>query len=199
MTPSLIDRLIGAARSELARGLDGFCREIGAAESSILFPAGGGELTFFASNNPELMKPGAPRVPINASFSGIAFRTGQTVAVADAAGQKQHFGAVDSVTKARTREFAAIPIVEREVLGVLTLVNRASPGAAAAPFSLVELRRGEAFAREAAAALRRLPGLRDADPGAPGDDLADQLSRLNEAERRVARALVGALIENRVP
>src|ERR1700689_425173 len=113
MSPSLIDRLMNAAKAEFARGLDELCKEIGAAESSILVPAGDPELAFFASNNPALMTAQAPRVPINASFSGIAYRTGQTLAVADAAGQKQHFGAVDTVPRERTREFAAIPMGER--------------------------------------------------------------------------------------
>ena len=151
------------------------------------------------------MEADAPRVPINASFSGIAFRTGQSLAVADAAGQKQHFGAVDVATRERTREFAAIPIVEGEVLGVLTLVNRAGAGSASTPFTLVELRRAEAFAREAATALQLLPGLRDAAADEErarktlGASLLEALMRLDEGERRVVGVLVGSLIENRRP
>ena len=203
MAGSLVERLIDAAREALADELKRLCRDVGAAESSILIPAGAGELRFFASNNPGLMQADAPRVPINASFSGVAFRTGQTIAVADAAGQKQHFGAVDAATKERTREFAAIPIVGDEVLGVLTLMNRADAGADSKPFSLAELRLAEGFARQAATAFRRLPGLRDAGPAAEaarrslGPELFDSLMRLDEAERRVVRALADALVANR--
>ncbi len=203
MSETLIVRLISAARLELARKLEDLCREIGAAESSVLLPAGDRELEFFASTNPGLLKPEVPRVPINASFSGIAYRTGQTLAIADAAGHAQHFEAVDAVTKERTHEFAAIPIAARETFGVLTLVNRAQPADRSRPFSLAELRRAESFSREAAEAFERLPGLRGGGTGegggqlAVGSELAAELSRLSAAERRVVRSLVDALIENR--
>jgi hypothetical protein len=203
MPESLLGRVVDAARIALADDLKALCHEIGAAESSILFPAGAGELRFFASNNPRLMQADAPRVPIGASFSGIAYRTGQSVAIADAAGQKQHFAAVDATTKERTREFAAIPIGEREVLGVLTLVNRADATATASPFTLAELRRAERFAHDIAVALRSLPGLcqagleEGAARGALGHELVEVLTHLDEAERRVVRALAGAIVENR--
>lgn len=133
MSKSLSSSLVEAARKALSEELKALCVEIGAAELSLLFPVGA-ELSFFASNNPRLMQEDAPRVPINASFTGVAFRTGQLVAVANASGQKQHYGAVDIATKERTREFAAIPVFDGEVLGVLTLVNRASVGPAPGAF-----------------------------------------------------------------
>jgi hypothetical protein len=158
---------------------------------------------FFASTNAALMRPDAPSVPVNASFSGIAYRTGQTIAVADAAGQAQHYEAVDAVTKQRTHEFAAIPIMERGVLGVLTLFNRANRAGRAEPFTLPELRRAETFAREIARAFLRLPGLRGGEAGEESlaqsldAEFVVQLLRLNDAERRIAHSLVDALIENR--
>jgi hypothetical protein len=203
MSEALTERLAEATRQELAKTLAGLCDDVGAAESSILFPANDADLVFFASTNPALMRADAPRVPINASFSGIAFRTGQTVAVADAAGQAAHFDAVDEMVKSRTREFAAIPISERSVLGILTLVNRTAPGAGSSrPFGIGELRRAEAVAGELARALVLLPGITGPAPNegahAPLDqDLLADLALLNEAERRIVHALVGALMQNR--
>ena len=137
MANALAQRLLDLARQELARTLAGLCHEVGAAESSILLPRGDAELVFFASSNPVLMQPGAPAVPIIASFSGLAYRTGQTIAFADAANQPPHFKAVDEMVGAPTREFAAIPFSGRIVLGVVTLVNRASAaGDYRRPFTL---------------------------------------------------------------
>lgn len=203
MSELLMERLVQAARQELARALAEFCAEIGAAESSILLP-NGTDLVFFASTNPTLMQQGAPRVPISASFSGIAYRTGQTMAVADAASQASHFKAVDKLVASRTREFAAIPLADRAVLGVLTLVNRAVSGTGEArPFSLVELRRAQTVASDMAHALARLPGLTGAE--LHDNDLARNfgvefgadLALLKDGERRVVHALVNALIQNR--
>jgi GAF domain-containing protein len=188
----------------LARALASLCEDVAAAESSILLPVDDAELGFFASTNPALMMPHAPRVPINASFSGIAFRTGQTIAVADAATQTTHFGAVDALTKSRTREFAAIPIADRAVAGILTLVNRVAPDPDhARPFALAELRRAEAVAAELAHAFALVPGLlgpaqRPGDRAAPLEqELAAGLALLNDAERRIVRALADALVQNR--
>ena len=204
MDESLTERLMTATRQELARTLSALCAEVGAAESSILLPANDTDLLFFASSNPALMRPDVPLVPINASFSGIAFRTGQTIAVADAASQTQHYKAIDERVASRTREFAAIPCAERSVLGVLTLVNRAARDAdAPAPFSMAELRRAETFATEMAHAIGLIPGLvgtgaRDTGHmGALDADFVDDLASLTQAERRVVQALVSALIENR--
>src|SRR5579863_2490065 len=124
MAGALAERLVQATRQELARTLAELCREVGAAESSVLLPEGNAELTFFASTNAALMQPNAPRVPIIASFSGIAYSTGQTIAVADATRQEPHFKAVDKLVGLPTHEFAAIPFAQRKVLGILTLVNR---------------------------------------------------------------------------
>ncbi len=202
MSDTLTDRIMQATRHEVAGTLAALCADVGAAKSSILVPAGDAELVFFASTNPALMQPGAPRVPINASFSGIAFRTGQTIAVADAAHQEAHFGAVDALVKSRTREFAAIPIAERSVIGILTLVNRPAHDAEAArPFAIGELRRAEAFAGELARAFVLLPSLAGSASHA-GDQPLDKeliadLGLLNDAERRIVHALVGALMQNR--
>jgi hypothetical protein len=204
MDGSLTERLVTATRHELARSLVGLCGELGAAESSILLPASDTDLMFFASSNPALMAADMPLVPINSSFSGIAFRTGQTMAVADAASQTQHYSAVDQRVATRTREFAAIPCAERSVLGVLTLVNRATrDGDAPAPFTVPELHRAEVFARDIAHAIGMLPGLAgaasaDADHMQALDaDFVADLGMLTQSERRVVQALVSSLIENR--
>jgi hypothetical protein len=204
MSGAVMERLVQATREELARTLAALCAEIGAAESAILLPRDDTDLVFFAATNAILMQANAPRVPISASFTGIAYRTGQTIAVADAASQTQHFKAVDELVASRTREFAAIPITERRVLGVLTLVNRVvADGGAASPFGLAELRQAEALAREIAAALVQLPGLTGA-PAAEGDpahtlgaEFVEDLLQLHAGERRIAHAVVEALIQNR--
>jgi hypothetical protein len=204
MQTALTERLVEAAKLELARTLAGLCREVDAAESSILLPQDDTDLVFFASSNPALMQPGAPLVPIMASFTGIAFRTGQTIAVADAASQASHYKAVDELVGSRTREFAAIPFGEPTVLGVLTLVNRPSrTQGETRPFALAELRKAEAFGGELARALAPIIGLTGS--AAQGGDLAQRLgaefatdlAQLDEPERRIVRALVGALIQNR--
>ena len=204
MDESLTERLVTATRQELARTLSALCAAVGAAESSILLPANDSDLIFFASSNPALMRPDVPLVPINGSFSGIAFRTGQTIAVADAASHTQHYKAIDERVASQTREFAAIPCAEHGVLGVLTLVNRASRDAdASVPFSMAELRQAETVATEMAHAIGLIPGLvvtgegdTDRMPALDADFVAD-LTSLNQAERRIAQALVSALIENR--
>jgi len=203
MSQSLTQRLVQAAQQEMARTLADLCSEIGAAESSIMLPEGDKDLVFFASTNPSLLQPGAPKTPINASYSGIAYRTGQTMAVADAADQARHFKAVDELVKYRTHEFAAIPLTDRAILGVLTLVNRADGAGGTRPFSLPELRRAEAVAAEVANALARFPGVRagerrEDDPIHAFDaEFVSDLERLREPERRVARSLVRALLQNR--
>jgi hypothetical protein len=204
MSEALTDRLVRTARNELGQALAALCAEVGAAESSILLPASETELAFFASTNPVLLRADAPRVPISASFSGIAYFTGQTIAVADAASQAPHYKAVDEMVASRTREFAAIPCAARTVVGVLTLVNRpASDGEERRPFNIAELRRAEALAGETARAIALLPGLvgiapppGDSAPAVAAELLAD-LARLNEAEHRVVQAVVGALLRNR--
>lgn len=201
MDQSLTERLVAATRQEISRALAALCAEVGAAESSILLPADDTDLVFFASTNPALMQPDTPRVPISASFSGIAYRTGQTIAVADAASQSQHFKAVDERVATRTREFAAIPCADRSVLGVLTLMNRAAP--ATGPFTMPEIRRAEAVAREAAQAIAALPGLAGIALSGSGraqaldPDLLADLAQLNDGEQRVVHALIGALMQNR--
>jgi hypothetical protein len=90
------------------------------------------------------------------------------------------------------------------VLGVLTLVNRATRDAdAPAPFNITELRRAEAVATELAHIIGSFPGLtgssgRDGEgmPALDPDFVAD-LTSLTQAERLVVQALVNALIENR--
>jgi GAF domain-containing protein len=204
MDEQLTERLATAARRELALTLSALCAEVGAAESSILLPADDTHLMFFASSNPALMQPDVPLVPINASFSGIAFRTGQTFAVADAASDKQHYKAIDERVASRTREFAAIPCAEHSVLGVLTLVNRAKrDGDDAAPFSIAEIRQAESFATGIAHTIGLMPGLigmgaRDTDHmQALEPDFVADLTSLTQAERRIVQGLVNALIENR--
>jgi len=204
MAGALAERLVQATRQELARTLAELCREVGAAESSVLLPEGNAELTFFASTNAALMQPNAPRVPIIASFSGIAYSTGQTIAVADATRQEPHFKAVDKLVGLPTHEFAAIPFAQRKVLGILTLVNRASPIAGASrPFNLEELRRAEALASEIGRAIALLPGLAAIVPNeadttrALAAELVADLELLSDGERRIVHAVVNALVQNR--
>jgi signal transduction protein with GAF and PtsI domain len=202
MSPSLMQRLTQAAREEIARTLSLLCADIGAAESSILLPEGETHLVFFASTNPSLLQPSMPKVPINASFSGAVYRTGQTMAIADAAKQAHHFEAVDAQVKIETHEFAAVPLVERRVLGVLTLVNR-THAAGSRPFTLPELRRAETTAKEIAGVLAAFPALRGGEAhshdgaSALSTQLASELKRLSAPELRVTQGLVRALLQNR--
>lgn len=197
-------RLMEGARQEMARTLTALCGDVGAAESSILLPRGDGGLFFFASSNPALMQPGIPIVPISTSFSGLAFRSGQTIAFADAATQAPHFKAVDDLVGQQTHEFAAVPISDRTTLGIITLVNRpASQTGGSRPFDLTELRHAEAVAREMANPIALLAGLlgvafSEQDSGDALDaDLLAELALLNESERRVVHSLASALIQNR--
>jgi hypothetical protein len=201
MSGAVMERLVHAARQELGRTLQSLCAAIGAAESAILLPRDDTSLIFFAATNPVLLQPGAPRVPISASFTGIAYRTSQTIAVADASSQSQHYKAVDEMLASRTREFAAIPIAVRRVFGVLTLVNRTPP--AAGPFALTELRQAETLAGDIAQSLVQLPGLTGHETHEGdlietfGADFIEDLTQLHAPERRVIHTLVGALLENR--
>ncbi len=201
MAEMLADRLLEAARRALVHTLAELCAAVGAAESSILLPRGEAALAFFASTNPALMRADAPAVPINASFSGLAYRTGQTIAFADAANQPPHFKAVDELVGAATREFAAVPFIDGATGGVLTLVNRAA--GAAAPFTLVELRQAEALARGMARPLALLAELAAPDGAGARANATDpallaDIALLTDAERRVVQSLVGALLQNRV-
>lgn len=205
MAGALSERLVQATKGELARTLAELCRDVGAAESSILLPEGDAELAFFASTNPALMHPSAPRVPIVASFSGIAYNTGQTIAVADATRQEPHFKAIDELVGRQTHEFAAIPFAERRAMGILTLVNRADSSAAESrPFNIGELRRAEALASEIGHAIALLPGLasiaaKESDPArALASELVADLGRLSDRERRIVHAVVSALLHNRI-
>jgi len=204
MSDLLTDRLRLAMREELVRTLGALCHEVGAAESSILLPRNDTELVFFASTKPALTQPDAPSVPIVASFSGVAYRTGQTIALADAASQASHFKGVDAVVGSRTREFVAVPLAERTVLGVLTLVNREVTDATESlPFGIAELRRAEAQGIEIARAIALLPGLIGIAPHEQdlvetlGAEFAGDLALLNHAEQRIAHAVVSALLQNR--
>jgi hypothetical protein len=200
MTDAVAQRLQAAVREELGRTLGQLCASVGAAESSILMPRGENELFFFASNNPVLIGPGAPSIPIGASFTGLAFRTGQTIAFADAAGQEAHHKAVDEHVGFRTREFAAIPIQDQEVVGVLTLVNRPQ-GAAPRPFDVSELGQAAALGQELAHSLALLANLAHGT-AAGGDGALDpaliaDLAALNEPERHIVHALATSLLQIR--
>jgi hypothetical protein len=196
MMDAIGQRLRAAVRDELGRSLGQLCASIGAAESSILMPAGDSALVFFASNNPVLMGPGAPAVPTDASFTGLAFRTGQTIAFADASGQEAHNKTVDEHVGFRTREFAAIPIQDQHVVGVLTLVNR-PPGAAPRPFDVSELRQATALALELAPSLAVLanltPGAATEGDGALDPALIADLAALTGPERQIVHSLAASL------
>jgi hypothetical protein len=201
MAEAVAQRLLSALRLELAGTLARLCAAVGAAESSILLPRGESHLVFFASSNSALTSAAAPAVPIGASFSGLAFRTGQTIAFADAAGQEAHNEAVDKHVGFQTHEFAAIPIHDQAVVGLLTLVNR-PPGAAPRPFDVSELRRAEALALELARPLVLCANLlgEAAPAGADALDpvLVAALLELTEPERRIVHSLANALLQNRV-
>jgi len=203
MAEPLEQRLLDVIRQELARTLAALCQDVGAAESSILLPRGESDLVFFASSNPALMQPGIPAVPIAASFSGLAFRTGQTIAFADAASQAPHFKAVDEKVGHKTHEFAAIPFSDRTTLGIITLVNRPATDGAPRPFDIAELRRAEAVATELARPISLLSGLLGSGSfeqdgaGLLDAELAADLALLNEPERRIVHSLTGALLQNR--
>jgi signal transduction protein with GAF and PtsI domain len=204
MVDTLAQRLLDGARQEMARTLTALCGDVGAAESSILLPRGEDGLFFFASSNPALMQPEVPIVPISTSFSGLAFRSGQTIAFADAATQAPHFKAVDELVGQQTHEFAAVPISDRATLGIITLVNRSeSQTGGSRPFDLTELRRAEAVAREMANPIALLAGLlgvafsKQDSRDALDADLLAELALLNESEQRVMHSLASALIHNR--
>lgn len=197
MTSDFWSKLVEVGKGSLVTTLEALCAEVGAAESSILTPSGHDALVFFASTNPDLTAAGAPSVPIGASFSGLAFSSGQTIALADAARQAGHFGGVDALVSRPTLEFAAVPLVDRDVVGVLTLVNRrGDQGGAARPFSPAELARLGAVASDIAGAVAMLDAV-----GAGGAGLAPEFLRpllaLGPGERRAVQALVNALVENR--
>ena len=190
-------RILAVARSELGRALAELCAAVGAAESSILLPRGDAELVFFASSNAALMAPGAPVVPINASFTGLAFRTGQTIAFADAASQEAHNKAVDQHVGLQTREFAAIPIHAQTVVGVVTLVNRAA-GGAQRPFDMSELRQAADMAQSMAHSIATLARLgTEANDDALDPALLADLAGLTEPERAMVHTLAGSLLQNR--
>ena len=200
MADAITQRLLDVARQELARTLAGICATIGAAESSILLPRGEGDLYFFASSNPSLMGPAAPVVPTGASFTGLAFRTGQTIASADAAGQEMHNKAVDEHVGFQTHEFAAIPIYDQSVVGVLTLVNRPA-GSPPRPFAMAELAQATELAQALGRPLALLASLADEstpDSGGTLDPaLAADLALLTVPERRLVHDLANSILQNR--
>jgi GAF domain len=203
MSGSMMERLVEATKQELVRALGELAAKVGAAESSILLPKDDAELVFFASTNPALMRAETPHVPINSSFSGIAYRTGQLFAVADASTQTPHFKAVDEHLRYATHEFAAIPLAHRQVLGVLSLVNRTAPARdGMRGFGVAELQQAQAFATDTARTLEQLPGLAGIEPQDEitqllGSEFVADLRLLSKAELRVAHALTNALIQNR--
>jgi GAF domain-containing protein len=203
---TVTDRLLEATRGVLA-GMLGETRDAaGAAEASLLLPRGEDEMVFFASTNPALTGADVPSVPISRSFAGLAWRTGQTIAYADAAQQAAHFDSVDRHVRTRTREYAAIPCPAQGadhavgIAGVLTLVNRPEPGEASRPFSPAELRHAETLAGAMAQPLGIVAGLLSgsaAGAGAIEPALLSDLEGLTEAERRVVHDLIVSLISNR--
>jgi hypothetical protein len=196
---SIAGRLLAAARAVLAEELAALRDAAGAAEVSLLLPASDASLVFFASTNPALTAPDVPAVPINASFAGLAYRTGQTIAYADAAQQAAHFVQVDQHLGVRTREYAVIPIQGSGTAGVLTLVNRPAAGAQAQPFTPAELASAAACAQDLAGPIGTVSQLLGAHPddAAVAPELLADLAALTAAERRVAHAVIAALIENR--
>ena len=202
MADPIAQRILDVARQELARTLAELCATVGAAESSILLPRGEEDLYFFASNNPALLGPAAPLVPTGASFTGLAFRTGQTIASADAAGQEMHNKSVDAHVGFQTHEFAAIPIYGESVVGVLTLVNRPA-GSPPRPFAMDELKQATALAQELGRPLALLAtmagGAAPDSAGTLDPDLVADLVVLTEPERRIVQGLANSLQQNRAP
>jgi GAF domain-containing protein len=189
--------LLDAGRQALLRTLAALCADVGAAESSILRPAGEADLGFFVSTNPALMASTVPTIPIGGSFAGIVFRTGQMLAVADAESQPGHFGGIDTVVGRATREYAALPIPDgARLLGVLTVVNRAMSGQGPRPFTVDELdsacRMAIALAGPIATLDNILSPSREDDVRGAG--FVSDLLSLDETGRRVVRSVVAALI-----
>ena len=191
--------LLGIGRREVAGALARLCDVVEAEESSLLVPGAPGLLAFFASTNPLLAGSGAPPVPVQSSFTGLAFVTGQAIALADAAHQPGHFKAVDALVSRPTREFAAIPLLDPHgaPIGVLTLANRrpAPSARAGQPFAPADLAEGERTARELATAVNLLRGLvAERDQGAEADaDLAHGIAALGPRDRRIIRAFIATL------
>lgn len=199
MADTFSEHLLGLGRREVAGVLARLCDAVEADESSLLVPGAPGLLAFFASTNPRLAGSAAPPVPIQSSFTGLAFVTGQAIALADAAGQPGHFKAVDALVDRPTREFAAIPLLDRRgaAVGVLTLANRrpAPSPRAGEPFAPADLAEGERTARDLAAAVGLLQGLgAEPDRGAEAEpDLVQGIAALGPRDRRVLRALLATL------
>ena len=200
MADAIAARILAVTRTELARALAELCQAVGAAESSILLPKGEDALIFFASSNAALMGPGAPVVPVSASFTGLAYRTGQTIAFADAASQQAHNKAVDQHVGLQTHEFAAIPIHGQSVVGVVTLVNRPT-GTAPRPFDMAELRQAADTAQGMAQSITLLARLGDDGPEDGADaldpDLLTDLAALTGPERQMVHNLASSLLQNR--
>ena len=194
-----------AGRQALLTRLGALCARINAAESSILRPQGSSELVFFISTNPMLMVADVPKVPIGESFAGIVYRTGQMVAVADAERQPGHFAGIDTVVGRATKEYAALPIADGSaLLGVLTIVNRASAEQGTRPFSIDELRIAQEVASELVGPVAVLDTL-DRSPAATNrdriveafdDDFVSDLLALDARGRRTVRAVVAALVHD---
>ena len=201
MAHSFSEHLLELGRREVAAALARLCDAVGAEESSLLVQGFPGFLTFFASTNARLAGGAAPPVPVGSSFTGLAFVTGQAIALADAAHQPGHHKAIDALVSRPTREFAAIPVIDGPgcTVGVLTLANRRPAPAARAgqPFAPSELAEGELAARDLADAVVLLQRLRPGAGEAPGDegdvDLARTIAALHPRDRRTLRALVATL------
>jgi signal transduction protein with GAF and PtsI domain len=200
---TFVSALIEAGRSFLISNLRDLCAKVDAAESSIMRQCDENSLSFFAATNAALLRPDIPQIPIAKSFSGLVFRTGQLIAMADASSQPGHFEDVDAVVGEKTYEFAAIPIASARMrFGVLTLVNRPEQRPREArPFSVDELRVAQQFAVEL---VRPVAILNSLDHGGPldtgddlhkilGDEFVSELLSLDRTGRRVIKAVVAAL------
>jgi GAF domain-containing protein len=208
-TAAFTGELIGAGRRALLGVLEALCARVDAAESSILRPQGDVDLVFFASTNPTLMAADVPKVPIGESFAGIVCRTGQMIAVADAERQPGHFAGIDTVVGRATREYAALPIADgAALLGVLTVVNRATPAEQGVrPFGIDELKVAQDAASELVGPMAVLDRLDRSTAGAHHDRLSgafdnafvSDLLALNETGRRIIRSVVAALVHDQRP
>ncbi|OLE73926.1 MAG: hypothetical protein AUG12_03085 [Acidobacteria bacterium 13_1_20CM_2_57_8] len=69
------------------------------------------------------------RIPIGVGIAGTVAQTGEVLDVPDAYADRRFYPAVDSVTDYRTRDIFCLPIFsrEREIVGVLELLNRSRP------------------------------------------------------------------------
>ncbi len=138
----------------LALVVNAFNTAIRGQSAAILVPAGNEALRFAAATNDALLAANVPNIPLGSSVAGLAFLSGQTIALDDASTAPNFYAAVDQTSGLTTKEYLAAPIFHRsQRLGVLTVVNR-QPEVTPTAFSASELAVAERYAELAAILIR---------------------------------------------